>query len=202
MRGYVFRVHPESDALSKGGMTLRFSVSGVQSTRELGRVKREELDEFAAALKPGEVLEIDLSSVAAMTISFADEFLGRYIASRAGDDQEERGLIIHGPAGARGADLLETLEEVLTRRGVGVLYRDERKRISAIGGPAWFAETFEQARRLKVFRVNQLAAKLELSAQATNGRLKKLSTSGAVLRERVVPDGGGKEFEYRVPTLA
>jgi len=182
-------------------MTLRFSVGGVQSTRESGRVKREQLDEFATSLKPGEVLEIDLTSVKAMTISFADEFLGRYIASRVGDDQEDRGLIIHGPAGAPGADLLETLDTVLTRRGVGVLYNDERKGVTAIGGPAWFAETFEQARSLQVFRVSQLAARLDLSPQATNGRLKKLSTSGAVLRERVVPDGGGKEFEYRVPTF-
>ena len=30
--------------------------------------------------------------------------------------------------------------------------------------------------------------------------LKKLSAAGAVLRERIVPDGGGKEFEYRVAT--
>ena len=34
-----------------------------------------------------------------------------------------------------------------------------------------------------------------------NGRLKKLSTAGAVVRSRVVPEGGGKEYEYRLATV-
>ena len=183
-------------------MTLRFAVDlEVASTRELGRIWRERLDEFAAGIQPGDVLEIDLMSVKAMTISFADECIGRFIASRVGGDQEDRGLIIHGPRGAAGVDLRETLDAVLSRRGAGVLYIDEHRREVAIGGPAWFSATFEEARTLNVFRVTDLASRLDLSPQATNGRLKKLSAAGAVLRERVVPDGGGKEFEYRVARL-
>jgi hypothetical protein len=177
-------------------------LDGVASTRELGRATRERLDQAAADVQAGEVLEIDLTSVRAMTISFADEFIARFIASRAGGDQEDRGLIVRGPTGPVGADLRETLDTVLSRRGVGVLFVDERGRTVPIGGPSWFAATFEEARRLNVFRATDLAGRLELSPQATNGRLKKLSTAGAVLRERVVPDGGGKEFEYRVAAVA
>ena len=187
--------------VGQGGMNLRYTVeAGFRATRETGRREREQLDQVAEGVRPGEVLEIDLTAVNAMTISFADEFFGRFIASRAGGEDDDRGIVIDGPGGADGADLQETLQAVLDRRGVGVLWRDELGNVKLIGGPAWFAPTFEQARELKVFRATQLAERLDLSPQATNGRLKKLSAAGAVLRERIVPDGGGKEFEYRVAT--
>jgi len=184
-------------------MSLRFVVPGqFVATRETGRRERERLDQVAGQVAAGELLEIDLTGVEAMTISFADEFFGRFIASRAGSEIDEVGVVIDGPGGASGADLQETLEAVLDRRGIGVLWRDPEGDVTAIGGPAWFAPTFEQALDLKVFRATQLAERLDLSPQATNGRLKKLSAAGAVLRERIVPDGGGKEFAYRVATAA
>ena len=182
-------------------MSLRFVVPGkFVATREIGRKERERLDQIAGQVRAGDLLEIDLTGVHAMTISFADEFFGRFIASRAGSDQDDRGIVVDGPDGESGDDLLETLEAVLGRRGIGVLWRDPLGNVTAIGGPTWFASTFEQALNLKVFRATQLAERLDLSPQATNGRLKKLSAAGAVLRERIVPDGGGKEFEYRVAT--
>jgi hypothetical protein len=159
------------------------------------------LDGFATGGHPGDILEIDLTAVKAMTISFADEFLGRFIASRTGTDRDDLGIIVHGPDGAAGEDLKETLDAVLSRRGVGVLVITGRGPLGVVGGPAWFAKTFEEADRLRTFRVVQLADRLSLSPQAANGRLKRLAASGAVLRERVVPDGGGREFEYRVATL-
>lgn len=170
------------------------------ATRETGRRERERLDREAGQIAAGDVLVIDLTGVEAMTISFADEFFGRFIASRAGSELDDRGVVIDGPDGASGDELQETLEAVLDRRGIGVLWRDPHGAVTVIGGPAWFAPTFEHAQDLRVFRVMQLAERLDLSPQATNGRLKKLSAAGAVLRERIVPDGGGKEFEYRVAT--
>jgi hypothetical protein len=201
-RCYAFRDHPENEAESgQGGMSLRFVVPGeFVSGRETGRIQREQLDQVAGQVRAGDLLEIDLTGVHAMTISFADEFFGRFIASRAGSEQDDRGVVIDGPGGASGDDLQETLEAVLDRRGIGVLWRDPKGNVTVIGGPAWFASTFAQALDLKVFRATQLAERLDLSPQATNGRLKKLSAAGAVLRERIVPDGGGKEFEYRVAT--
>jgi hypothetical protein len=201
-RWYAFRDHPENEEESgQGGMSLRFVVPGkFVATREIGRKERERLDQVASQVAAGDLLEIDLTGVEAMTISFADEFFGRFIASRAGSEQDDRGIVIDGPGGASGDDLQETLEAVLDRRGIGVLWRSPQGDVTVIGGPAWFASTFEQALDLKVFRATQLAERLDLSPQATNGRLKKLSAAGAVLRERIVPDGGGKEFEYRVAT--
>jgi hypothetical protein len=179
-------------------MKLKFVVDQeVAVTRERGRAAREQLDARAAEMAPGDVLEIDLTPVKAMTISFADEFVGRFIASRAGGDQDDRGIIIIG----NGPDIRETLDAVLERRGVGALYLDEHGQPIALGGPAWFAQTVAEARDLRIFRASQLAERLALTPQAANGRLRKLSAAGAVLRQRVVPEGGGKEFEYRVATL-
>jgi predicted transcriptional regulator len=59
------------------------------------------------------------------------------------------------------------------------------------------AETVKRAVELESFRAAELAEALGLSAQAVNNRLKAAQTAGAVTRERVVPEGGGKEFLYR-----
>lgn len=180
-------------------MNLNFSVRGrVAMTRERGRADRERLEALAVETAAGDVIVVDLSSVEAMTVSYADELIGRFLSSRAGGDQDDRGVIIRGS----NDDVRETLEAILDRRGVGAIYIDDRGRLLALGGPAWFAKTVAQARDLGVFRAAQLAERLDVSPQAANGRLKQLSAAGAVLRERVVPDGGGKEFEYRVATVA
>lgn len=180
-------------------MNLKFQVQGpVAMTRERGRADRERLEALAIEAAAGDVIVVDLSSVDAMTVSYADELIGRFLSSRAGGDQDDRGVIIRGS----NDDVRETLEAILDRRGVGAIYIDDRGRSLALGGPAWFAKTVAQARDLGVFRAAQLAERLEVSPQAANGRLKQLSAAGAVLRERVVPDGGGKEFEYRVATVA
>lgn len=189
--------------MAEGGTALRFVVDKeFAATRDLGRKEREQLDALALRARSGDVLKIDLTGVKAMTISFADEFIGRFLASRAVNDKDDVGVLIVGPMGEEGDELQETLEAVLGRRGIGVLWTDQEGEVTAVGGPAWFASTFQQALALRVFRATDLAERLSLSPQATNGRLKKLSESGAVVRERVVPDGGGKEFEYRVATAA
>lgn len=169
----------------------------VVMTRERGRADRERLEAMTMEAAAGAVIVIDLSAVEAMTVSYADELIGRFLSSRTGGDQDDRGVIIRGS----NDDVRETLEAVLDRRGVGAIYVDARGRTLALGGPAWFAKTVAQAQDLGVFRAAQLAERLDVSPQAANGRLRQLSAAGAVLRERVVPDGGGKEFEYRIATV-
>jgi hypothetical protein len=169
----------------------------VAVTRDLGRAERERAERKLAEMTAGDVLEIDLRKVKAMTISFADELIGRLIAGRAGGNQDDRGVVIRG----QGEDLRETLDAVLSRRGVGALFLEGRHHAVAVGGPPWFAQTVDEARDLGIFRASQLGERLDLTPQAANGRLKKLSTAGAVVRSRVVPEGGGKEYEYRLATV-
>jgi hypothetical protein len=175
-------------------MRLTFTAGGpVRATRETGRADRERLEELARDANAGDVIEIDLSQVDALTISYADELVGLFLAGRVGGEQDDLGVVIRGG----NSDVRETVEAVLQRRSIGAIYVDEFGRALALGGPSWFAQTVAHTQELKVFRAADLAERLELSPQAANGRLKQLSASGAVLRERTVPEGGGKEFEYR-----
>lgn len=62
-------------------------------------------------------------------------------------------------------------------------------------------ETLEASQRLGEFRASDLADALDVSPQAANNRLRQLVASGVVARRRVVPEGGGKEFQYRLRVL-
>ena len=174
---------------------LRFPVQGpVMSTRERGREVRQRLEDLLRSAPVGEVVEIDLTAVEAMTVSFADELIGRLMTDRAAGEFQGQAIVIVG----KGEDVRETVEAVLERRHTGALYRDQRAgAVETLAGPPWFRRTVAEAQRLGRFSAMDLARQLDLTPQAANNRLKQLSASGAVVRERTVPAGGGKEFEYR-----
>ncbi len=177
---------------------LRFPVQGpVAATRERGREVRERLEDLLRSAAVGEVIEIDLTAVEAMTVSFADELIGRLMTARQAGEFEGQAVVIRG----KGEDVRETVQAVLERRRSGALYRDQAAgAVKPLAGPPWFSETVAEAQRLRTFSALDLAKGLELSPQAANNRLKQLSASGAVIRERTVPAGGGKEYEYRAPS--
>ena len=167
----------------------------VGATRERGRVLREEVEALLRSAEPGDIVEIDLTAPEAVSVSFSDELVGRLLVSRAAGDFQDRAVVIVGSSD----DTRETIEAVLQRRGVAGIYRDTRKgQLEALAGPAWFKETLKQAAGLRSFRATQLGERLGLTAQAANNRLRALTASGAIVRELVTPDRGGKEFEYRV----
>jgi hypothetical protein len=60
-------------------------------------------------------------------------------------------------------------------------------------------ETIKLAQELRNFSALQIAGELGLSQQAANNRLKELVRNGALVRRRIVPERGGKEFLYAVP---
>lgn len=168
----------------------------VGATRQRGQEWRQRLEELVRSSSPGDLVEVDLTALEAMSVSFADELIGRFLADRLTGDFQDRAVVIVGGS----EDVRETLEAVLERRDAGALYRDGAGKVEALAGPTWFRETVEQANDLRVFRAHDLAERLNKSPQAVNNRLKQLAASGAVLRERGVPEGGGKEFTYRAAT--
>lgn len=172
-----------------------FRVPGpVGATRYRGREVREELEHLLDSSDSTKVVEIDLSDLVAMTVSYADELIGRVLLARAEGQWPDTLVTLVGSS----EDTKETVEAVVARRKLVALYRDSRsKRYQALAAPSWFEATLELAREMKVFRAADLAAKLRLTAQAANGRLQQLLNSGAVTRQRLSPDRGGKEFEYR-----
>jgi hypothetical protein len=193
---YAFTAIMESE--EKGMTRYRLEVEGpVGATRQRGQEWRQRLEQLLRQSAPGDLVEIDLTGLEAMTVSFADELIGRFLADRLTGDFQDRAVVVVGDSD----DVRETLEAVLERRDTGALYRSGRRgALEPIAGPAWFRETVEQANQLRVFRAHDLAERLHKSPQAVNNRLKQLAASGAVLRERAVPQGGGKEFTYRAAT--
>lgn len=177
---------------------LRFE--GMRITRDDARRDRAHLERTIGRVAPGDVIVIDLTAVTVMTVSYADELFGKLIADRLQSETLDRALVVVGSDPV----VRETMEVVLERRGVGVLYKDLEAdgRVDAIAGPDWFARTVAEANALRDFTANDLASRLELTAQAANYRLKQLAASGAVVRESDAPARGGRQFVYRAAAAA
>lgn len=169
------------------------------ATRERGRKVREDIEMQLSKIRPGDALVLNFEGVEGITVSFGDECVAKLILSRSSGDFADRGLGV----GGTNEDVLETLEAVLSRRKFSaVLITDSD--VEIIGQDDLLSETLSEAVQLRTFSAADIAGQLGITVQAANNRLKQLVATGAVVRERVVPDGGGKEFSYSVviPTYA
>jgi hypothetical protein len=164
------------------------------ATRERGRRVREDIEAQLAKVKPGGNLVLDFTGVEGITVSFGDECIAKLILARSAGDFADRGLAIQGA----NEDVRETLEAVLARRKSAAVSLSHSGEAVILGERGWRSETLAEAIRLRSFSASDLAHALGITAQAANNRLKALVETGAVARERVVPEGGGKEFSYQV----
>ncbi|MBC6463849.1 STAS-like domain-containing protein [Actinomadura sp. HBU206391] len=95
--------------------TLSFPVGhkdSYLSTRSSARALREDLEKLIEANDDLTELKIDFSEVEAMTISFADEFLGRFYSRMAGGDT----TMLVDLAGLNDEETRETVSICLHRR--------------------------------------------------------------------------------------
>jgi len=168
------------------------------ATRERGRRVREEIEEALTRVSPGGSLAVSFKGVEGITVSFGDECIAKLIVARSAGDFDDRGLVIE----EMNADVRETLEAVLSRRKTAAVVLNDAGEPEILGEPTWMNETLAAALDLESFRASDLAHRLRITPQAANNRLKNLVASGAVARERVVPEGGGKEFSYEVVVKA
>jgi hypothetical protein len=164
------------------------------ATRDRGRRVREDVESEIGRLQGGQTLALDFAGVEGVTVSFGDELLAKLVIDRSTGQFVDRGLVIE----SANEDVRETLETVLTRRKVAAVNIDGDGRPEVLGGPGWLPETLDAAVELRSFSAAELAERLGLTPQAANNRLANLVATGGVVRERVVPEGGGKEFGYRV----
>src|SRR4051812_37526851 len=112
------------------------------ATRSKAQKAREQLEHDIRAAGQGSVITVDFNGVEAMTISFADEFLGKlYTALRAGD---------HPAAGVRLTGLNEETREAvdicLERRDLIALALDNGPTL--LGRTEPLQETFEAVLQL------------------------------------------------------
>lgn len=164
------------------------------ATRDRGRRVREDIEQKLASVPAGEALSLDFAGVEGITVSFGDECIAKLILARASGDFVDRGLLVENP----NEDVRETLETVLERRKLAAVVLGHHGELEVLGQHGWLPETVKVAQDLRSFRASELAERLGITPQAVNNRLKLLVACGAVVRERVVPEGGGKEFSYSV----
>lgn len=174
--------------------------SGFLATRDRGREVREDIEQALRRLSPGETLILDFSDIDAITVSFGDECVAKLLLARNAGDFIDRGIV----AEELSEDVHEALDVVLDRRKLALISPRPGGDLVILGDPGWLEVTLRAALRLQSFRAADLADALGITAQAANNRLRLLVASGAVTRERIVPEGGGKEFAYKaaVPEYA
>jgi hypothetical protein len=165
------------------------------ATRVLGREGRGRLEDLLAGKQHFD-LTIDFTSVTAMTISFADEFLGKFLSTFDTEAQDATVKLT-----GLNPENLEAVSICLERRGSQVVVRDPDGSLSLMGDDI-LAGTFEEARKQPgSFKASDIAGALSLSAQNANNRLKRLVAAGALRKGRATGSRrGGKEYAYEAVT--
>lgn len=190
--------HPSSSTLRS--VALRFPLSedyeAVLTGRENAERARVAVERAIREQSPATPCALDFSGIEAISAPFVDEFLGKLLSGHLAGYYEDHPLL----ALNADPDVRETINVVLRARGLSMLYVSDSE-VSLLGGERRLEETLQAAAGLGRFRASQLAEVLGLTPQAANNRLKTLLRQGALLRARVVREGGGKEFEYEVPRV-
>jgi hypothetical protein len=166
------------------------------ATRSKARDGRNTLEEMLAG-KASIDLTIDFTNVTAMTISFADEFLGKFLSTFDATSQEVTVKVT-----GLNVENTEAVTICLERRGTQVVVLDNDGTLK-LDGPSPLPDTFKAALELGEFKANDLAQRLNISAQNANNRLKRLAAVGALRRTRAAAAArGGKEFSYTAVTAS
>jgi DNA-binding transcriptional ArsR family regulator len=164
------------------------------ATRATGAKLRDDLERVLREGRGATAVEISFSRVQAVTVSFADEFVGRLLTSRAAGDLPEVHIVLSG----LNEEVREAVAICLERRAAVALHRSGR-RLELLGADSVLEETFSAVQRYPAFRASELASQLKITPQNANNRLKRLVDHGVLLRRRDAPEGGGREYIYRLP---
>jgi hypothetical protein len=182
------------------GVKVRMNRYGrVLATREAGERAWRDVEREIAAAGEDVVVAIDFAEVDAVTVPYADACLARLMSGKASGFYESHPLVLTNA----NDDVRETIDAVLHLRHLVALSLAPGGAPHLLGGDATLNRTMRAAAELDdSFSVLDLAAKLELSPQAVNNRVRHLTKVGALERELINPAHGGREFRYRVPVAA
>jgi DNA-binding transcriptional ArsR family regulator len=184
------RNNETGEAMTEAIIFPAFQLGEFPMTRADGRELRGRLEDQLANKRSVD-LTIDFSGVEAMTISFADEFLGRLMTSFnfAATDTTVK------LAGLNDENY-EAADVCVERRESCVVVLDAAGSLALVGQRS-LSSTFQSALELGEFKANDLASALGLSAQNANNRLKRLTEAGALRKSQVTGSGrGGREYIY------
>lgn len=184
----------ESDTLTLMQVPMkRYGKQDVLDTRAGGAEARWDIERELAAASETEALVLDFDGVRAVTVPFVEECVGKLLAGRATSYYDDHPVI----AINANDDVRDTLDVTLGHRRLALLHASDPPQL--LGGDRILNTTLREAWSLRSFTATEVAARLGISAQAANNRLKALVASGALRRALIVPPGGGKEFSYTVP---
>lgn len=164
----------------------------VLTTRDDGEAMRTVLEKRFDAESPKR-LEIAFGAVKALTISYVDAFLGRFLTELALARRKPDFLLLSELT----EDTAPEVDAVLSRRkllAVAVVDREP----TLLGADDYFRATFQEASALGTFSPNDLAAAMGITVQNANNRLKRLVAMSALSRRRSDPEAGGREYTYAV----
>lgn len=161
------------------------------ANRVLGRTCRDRLDEILEN-RGGIDLTIDFDGVDVMNISFADEFLGKFLTLHDFSDQDTTVKVT-----GLNQDNQYSIAVCVERRQTHVVVREQSGELVLLGDDPILRDTFEHTLRLGSFKANRLADAMGLSAQNANNRLKRLAAVGALRRRQITGSTrGGREYSY------
>lgn len=162
------------------------------ATRPLGQEGRARLDDLMEG-NANLDLTIDFTGVEVMNISFADEFLGKFLTSH---EFSATGATVR--LAGLNADNRYSVLVCVERRKTAVTVLEADGTLSLLGDPI-LVTTFEVAKELRQFRAGDIGARLALTPQNANNRLKRLAAAGALRKSQVSGSArGGKEFVYNI----
>ena len=164
------------------------------ANRALGRTCRDRLDEILGN-QGGIDLTIDFDGVDVMNISFADEFLGKFLTQH-DFSNEDTTVKVTG----LNPDNQYSIVVCVERRQTHVVVREQSDELILLGNDPILRDTFEHTLRLGSFNANHLADAMGLSPQNANNRLRRLAAVGALRRRQITGSTrGGREYSYEPP---
>lgn len=172
---------------------------GILVTRHLGHQIAGAVIEVLKSLQDGSCLIIDCSEVVIMDYSCSDESVGRLLAEVISGEYGERYLALTGPC----ESVLENIESSLRLRGLPMVAVDSSGSFSVVGAiRPHLAEVLQCFANTGKIRARDIAEALHIALNTASNRLIELHRLGIVSRAEETVTGGGKQFLYRMASIA
>lgn len=164
------------------------------ATRAAAADIRARLSALMSELHAQDGIDVDLSRVEAMTISYADELVAKLAAERRSLGIADTFFQLSNGS----SEIVETIAVALERRGLFAMHDPKDGRPELLGAPDHLQVTFDVALKLEEFTAGELANELDINLPAANNRIRQLAEIGAVIRTRVAPAHGGRQYLYQI----
>jgi hypothetical protein len=162
---------------------------------DLGRQVREKLAVVLEQTVEGTSVIIALQGVEVMDYSFASEVFGKIIGGMS-SLYPRRAVVLSEASGYVGENLAICLQSL----GLMALAVEDSGVWELIGKVAETdRDTAKAIAQRKRASAAAIAKDLDIQVTTCNQRLRKLSESGIITRQRIGADGGGEQFEYLWP---